>query len=70
MLTQRLRSWSFPRFNREGTTIIMVIRNPDLYACPNRIYGMEKEKLLKDPEFSCVRNWKAEPGHPTLKGVV
>jgi len=52
----------FKNVNREGTTIVMVTHNPDLVPYANRIYGMVKGKLVKDPESFCIRTWKAEPG--------
>ena len=54
----------FRDVNREGTTIVMVTHNPDLVPYANRIFGMEKGKLVRDPESFCFRTWKAEPGNP------
>jgi putative ABC transport system ATP-binding protein len=54
----------FRDVNREGTTIVMVTHNPDLVPYANRIFGMEKGKLVTDPESFCFRTWKAEPGNP------
>jgi ABC-type lipoprotein export system ATPase subunit len=55
----------FKNVNREGTTIIMVTHNPDLVPYANRIYGMVKGKLVRDPDSYCFRTWKAEPGAPS-----
>ena len=54
----------FRDVNREGTTIVMVTHNPDLVPYANRIFGMDKGKLVRDPESFCFRTWKAEPGNP------
>ena len=54
----------FRDVNREGTTIVMVTHNPDLVPYANRVFGMEKGKLVRDPESFCFRTWKAEPGNP------
>jgi putative ABC transport system ATP-binding protein len=54
----------FRDVNREGTTIVMVTHNPDLVPYANRIFGMDKGKLVRDPESFCFRTWKAEPINP------
>ena len=46
----------FRDVNREGTTIVMVTHNPDLVPYANRIFGMEKGKLVRDPEIVLFQN--------------